>query len=415
MEHQGRTGGLRRAAVALVAAGALAAGAAACSSDAASPGSGPTSSTSTPQATASTTVASSVFVPPDGVVPIAYPSQPEGTPWPTETWPEGPLPPEVDATEVQAVLDRAFGELSPNEFQTTDAVVVVYRGEVVAERYRPGFGDASTVHRSWSMAKSFTQALVGILVRDGRLDVFAPAPVPEWADTDDPRHAITTDVMLRMATGLEWKEDYYAPDSDTVAMLGGVGQADMAHYAADKPLEVPPDTRVRYSTGTSNIVAGVIGRIVGTGDAYEAFIDDELLTPLGIDLADTRLGWDGAGQLIGGSVFDLTARDFARFGLLYARDGVWDGRRIVPEGWVDYARTPTPPPAGTTEYGAHWWTYEDCEAGFRAGGLNGQHIVICPAIDLVVVVLSNRVDGRDGQVRDDLVHAFRDAPVVTAG
>lgn len=366
-----------------------------------------TTATTDPGSTTDPVVAD--FEPAFAPTPVDYPDQPAGVAWPTDEWPEGPLPPGVDATEVQAVLDRAFGELSPNDFQATDAVVVVQGGRIVAERYRPGFGDETTVHRSWSMAKSFTQALAGILVRDGRLDPDAPAPVPEWDDPDDPRHAITTEDLLRMASGLAWKEDYFAPDSDTVAMLGGVGEADMAHYAADKPLEVEPGTRVRYATGTSNIVAGIIGRIVGTGDDYEAFIDDELLTPLGIDLADTRLGWDGAGQLIGGSVFDLTARDFARFGLLYLRGGEWDGQRIVPETWVDDARTPTPPPAGTESYGAHWWTYDDCADGFRAGGLNGQHIVICPEQDLVVVVLSNRVDGKDGQVRDDLVAAFADA------
>jgi CubicO group peptidase (beta-lactamase class C family) len=374
---------------------------AACSS--ASTGSAPADTTSSDLPT-STTVA---FEPPPGVVSIDYPSQPGDVPWPDGEWPEGPVPPGVDGAALQAHLDRAFGELSPSDLQATDAVVVVQGGRIVAERYRPGFGDRDTVHRSWSMAKSFTHTLVGILVRDGRLDIETPAPVPEWEEQSDPRHEITTDQLLRMASGLAWKEDYFAPDSDTVAMLAGVGESDMAHYAADKPLEVPPGSRVRYSTGTSNILAGIIGHEVGTGDAYEAFIDDELLAPLGIELGRTRLGWDGAGQLIGGSVFDLTARDFARFGLLNLRGGEWDGTRIVPEAWVDYGRTPTPAPAGTEGYGAHWWTYDECEGGFRAGGLNGQHIVICPDLDLVVVVLSNRVDGRDGEVRDEIVELFR--------
>lgn len=259
------------------------------------------------------------------------------------------------------------------------------------------------------MAKSVTHALVGVLVGRGELDVDAPAPVPEWDDPDDPRHAITVDIMLRMASGLTWKEEYFAPDSDTIAMLNGAGADDMAHYAADKPLEAEPGTVVRYSTGTSNIIAGVIGRIVGTGDDYEAFVDEALLTPLGIDLERTAIGWDGAGNLVGGSAFDLTPRDFARFGLLYLRGGEWDGTRVVPEGWVDYARTPTPPPAGSPEYGAHWWLYDDCEHGFRASGFNGQHIVACPTLDLIVVVLGNRVDGLDGQIRDDLVATFVEA------
>ncbi|MBX3284718.1 MAG: serine hydrolase [Actinobacteria bacterium] len=368
-------------------------------------------STAPSTATTSTTLAPTTtvaFEPRVAAPPVAYPPQPDGTPWPTDEWPEGPVPGGVDAAALQAHLDRSFGELS-TEGNTTDAVLVVQHGRIVVERYRPGFGDRATTHPSWSMAKSFTQALTGILVARGDLDIYEPAPVPAWSDPDDPRHAITTDQLLRMASGLEWKEDYFSTDSDTIAMLFGDGQADMAAYAASKPAAAPPDSQVAYSTGTSNIVSGIIGRIVGTGDDYERFVDDELLEPIGIDPAGTDLGWDGAGQLIGGSVFDLNARDYARFGLLYLRGGTWDGRPIVPSTWVDYGRTPTPPPVGWDKYAAHWWTYEDCPGGFRAGGFYGQHIVICPTLDLVVVVLSSRSDGKDGEVRDGLVHLFRDA------
>jgi CubicO group peptidase (beta-lactamase class C family) len=250
------------------------------------------------------------------------------------------VPEGVDADALEAHLDRAFGELSADELNTTDAVVVIQGGRLVAERYRPGFGDETTPHRSWSMAKSFTQALVGILVAQGRLDIYEPAPVPQWEAADDPRHEITTDQLLRMASGLAWIEDYFAPDSDTIAMLGGEGKDDMAAYAADKPLEAPPGERVRYATGTSNIVAGIIGGTVGTGDEYEAFIDEELLAPLGIELENTELGWDGAGQLIGGSVFDLTARDFARFGLLYRGVGRGTAHRSCRSRG---STTPAPP------------------------------------------------------------------------
>ena len=362
------------------------------------------------------TTAVPTFAPVVDATPVAYPDQPEGVAWPTEAWEEGPLPPGVDEVALDAHLDRAFGELSSDGFNTTDAVLVVQGGTVVVERYRAGFGDADTTHRSWSMAKSITHALVGILVAQGRIDVYEPTDVPQWQEPGDPRGEITTDQLLRMASGLEWNEDYYGDDSDTIAMLAGEGSANMAAYAADKPLEVPPDSRVRYATGTSNIVAGIIGRIVGTGDAYERFIDDELLDPIGIDLEATAIGWDDAGQVVGGSIFDLTARDYARFGLLYLRGGTWDGVEIVPEPWVDYGRTPTPAPAGSPEYGAHWWTYDECAGGFRAGGFNGQHIVICPDLDLVVVVLSNRIDFLDGEVRDGIVYLFRDAdPAVVEG
>lgn len=380
--------------------------AAACSSG----GEGANRSTTRAPGSTSTSTTLAAFTPRTPAEPVTYPAQPEGVAWPTEGWPTGPLPFGVTQAQVDTQLDRDFGPLSEGT-NTTDAVLVVQGGRIVVEHYRPGFGDARTPHLSWSMAKSFTNALVGFLVADGKLDIYRPAPVPQWRDLDDPRHVITTDQLLRMASGLQWKEDYLAPDSDTLTMLYGSGQADMAAYAADKPLAERPDSRIYYSSGTSNIVSGIIGSIVGTGDDYRRFIERRLLRPLGIDPADTHLGWDGAGQLVGSSVFDLTARDFARFGLLFLRGGRWEDRQLLPTTWVDYSRTPTPPPTGWDKYGAHWWTYPDCPGGFRAGGIAGQHIVLCPTLDLIVVVLSNRTDLRDGEVRDDLVHLFRDAAI----
>ena len=156
--------------------------------------------------------------------------------------------------------------------------------------------------------------------------------MPQWADPADERHAITTDQLLRMASGLEWNETYLDTSSDTVAMLSGVGKDDMAAYAADKPLEVPPGTRVRYATGTSNIVAGIIGDEVGHGADYEAFIQRELLDPLGIRPDEVAPGFDGAGNLIGGSIFDATARSFAKIGYLHLRGGEWDGKPHRPRG-----------------------------------------------------------------------------------
>lgn len=353
------------------------------------------------------------FTPVTPATQVTYPVQPEGVPWPGATWPTGPLPSGVSRTALDAQLERDFGPLSEGR-NTTDAVLVVQGGRIVVERYRPEFGGQETIHPSWSMAKSITATLVGMLVADGALDIYAPAPVPQWSDSADPRHAITTDQLLRMTAGLEWNEDYFAPDSDVLAMLWGPGQQDMAAYAADKPPVDPPGTVVAYSTGTSNIISGIIGRTVGRGDPTRRFVEQRLLEPLGIDPDRTEIGWDGAGQLIGGSIFDLTARDYARIGLLHLRGGVYDGQRLLPEGWIDYSRTPTPPPHGWSKYAAHWWTYEDCPDGFRMGGFNGQHVVVCPTLDLIVVVLSSRLDQKDGLVRDDLVHLFRDAVASTA-
>lgn len=349
------------------------------------------------------------FEPRTPAVPIDYPAQPEGVAWPTGGWETAPIPEGVDAAAVEARLDAAFGPESTGPSANYDAVVVVHGGRIVAERYRDGWGDETTIHRSWSMAKSITATLAGILVGQGRLDIYAPAPVPQWSDPADPRHEITTDQLLRMASGLEWNETYLDTSSDTVAMLSGEGKDDMAAYAADKPLEVPPDTRVRYATGTSNIIAGIIGSEVGHGEDYEAFIQTELLDPLGIAPDEVAPGFDGAGNLIGGSIFDATARAFAKFGYLHLRGGEWDGEQIVPEAWVDYVRTPTPAPAGWPEYAGHWWVEEDDPGRFRAGGLLGQHIVVWPEHDLVVVVLGDRGDGKDGDLRDDLAELFATA------
>lgn len=390
---------LRRAVAVALAISTLLVGA--CSSG----GGGSTAGSGGADATVATT-APVTFTPKVAATPVAYPPQPQGVPWPTTDWPTGPIPDGVDAVEVQRTIDEAFGPSNPTKGPKFDGLVVVSGGKIVAERYNPGFGDASTIHQSWSMAKSFTSALVGILVRQGRLDIYAPAPVPQWSDAADPRHAITTDQLLRMASGLEWNEAYLAPDSDTVAMLAGPGRDDMAGYAASKPAAVPPDTRVSYSTGTSNILAGIVGDEVGHGDPYRSFLQDELLSPIGIAPERARPGFDARGNLIGGSIMDTTARDFARFGYLFLRNGVWDGRQILPAGWVDYVRTPSPPPFGLPNYGAQWWIDADHPDRFYASGLVGQHIMVVPAADLVVVVLSDRTDGRDGDLRDRIVDLF---------
>jgi CubicO group peptidase (beta-lactamase class C family) len=375
--------------------------AAACSS-----GTGPSENADTTSSSVATAMAPVTFIPRVAATPVAYPPQPDGVPWPTDEWPTGPIPDGVDAAAVQAAIDDAFGPSNPEQGPKFDGLVVVSGGRLVAERYRPGFGGPDSIHQSWSMAKSFTAALAGILVRDNKLDIYAPAAVPAWSDPADPRHAITTDQLLRMASGLEWDENYVGPTADITAMLAGVGKDDMAAYAASKPAAVPPDTRVSYSTGTTNIIAGIIGDTVGRGDPYRAFLQDELLSPIGIDAERARPGFDASGTFIGGSQMDTTARDFARFGYLHLRNGMWDGRQILPTGWVDYVRTPTPAPAGLVGYGAQFWVVPEHPSEFYASGLVGQHILVAPKLDLVIVVLSDRTDQLDFALVDELTDLF---------
>jgi CubicO group peptidase (beta-lactamase class C family) len=319
------------------------------------------------------------------------PRQPHGLPWPTSHWPQGGIPPEV---ALDHLLDRVCDDTGP--LATTYAVLVVHRGRLIAERYQgglPSFTHAPTPVTvdtpllSWSMAKSMLHAVVGLLVHDGRLDLDAPADVPEWSAAEDPRHAITLRHLLAMRDGLDFAEDYVDDrTSDVIAMLFGDGQADMAHFAADRPLAAAPDTRFNYSSGTSNIISGVVARLLGPGAPYEAFLRDRLFGPIGMDSAVPE--FDPAGTWVASSYVRTTARDFARFGLLYLRGGVWDGRRLLPEGWVDYGRTLQSIDPESGPYGAHWWGVAGDTLGtFRASGYEGQSITICPALDLIVVRL----------------------------
>src|SRR6185312_5645280 len=183
------------------------------------------------------------------------------------------------------------------------------------------------------------------------------ADVPEWAGAGDPRGPITLDLLLRMSSGLAFVEDYVREHpSDVIAMLFGEGQADVAAYAAAKPLVHAPGSFWSYSSGTSNIVSRCLARAIDAfGPDFEAFMRARLFEPIGMTSPIPK--FDQAGVFIGSSYCFCTARDFARFGLLYLRDGVWDGRRLLPDGWVDYARTETfqQPNDEYGPYGAHWW------------------------------------------------------------
>jgi CubicO group peptidase (beta-lactamase class C family) len=322
---------------------------------------------------------------------IPLPPQPDGVPWPTHEWPTAEPPPGV---HLDALLDRVCDDTGP--LATTYAAVVIHKGHLVAERYQgalehfdrpPDPVTVDTPLLSWSMAKSMLHATVGILVGEGRLDIDAPADVPEWNAHDDARHAITLRHLLAMRDGLDFVEDYVDDRvSDVINMLFGDGQSDMAHFAADRPLAAAPGVRFNYSSGTSNIISSVVARVVGPGQPYAEFLRRRLFDPIG--MASAIPEFDAAGTWVASSYVRATARDFARFGLLYMRDGMWDGHRILPEGWVDYARTMVSDDPEDGPYGAHWWGVAGDTLGtFRCSGYEGQSIAICPALDVLVVRL----------------------------
>ncbi len=313
------------------------------------------------------------------------PPQAADTPWPTKDWPTGPLPAHADRAALDTLLADAF-EGGSDQLGETHALVIIHAGRLVLERYADGFGPDAT-YPSWSKAKSITHALIGILVADGKLDIHAPADVPEWSAPGDPRAAITLDHLLRMSSGLKFVEDYEpGHPSDVVEMLFGSGAPDVAHFAADMPPIQPPGSLWSYSSGTTNIVARCAAKAAGvSGASFESFMRERLFGPLGMETPAPR--FDDAGTFIGSSFCYASARDFARFGLLYLRDGLWDGRRVLPVNCVDYARTPTSQPADTDElgYGAHWWLGLAGEGSFSANGYEGQYTVCVPDLDLVIV------------------------------
>jgi CubicO group peptidase (beta-lactamase class C family) len=288
---------------------------------------------------------------------------------------------------------------------THHAVLVVWRGLIVLGRYGDSVAPEDTL-RSWSMAKSITHALAGVLRADGLLDPDASAPVPEWESADDPRRRITFEHLLRMVDGLAFVEAYEpGVPNDVIAMLYGDGKMDVAAYARAKLAAHEPGTFFNYSSGTTNILTALLGERVGGRAGVERLLRSRLFDPLG--MRSTKPRFDAAGTFIGSSYVFATARDFARFGLLYLRDGVWDGERLLPEGWVDHARKPTLPSAG--EYGAHWWLGVGDPTAFLAKGFEGQYLVLDPSRDVIVVRCGRSSDEQRVRVEErisEILDAF---------
>lgn len=354
--------------------------------------------------------------PSSALVPL--PEQPADVPWPTEAWPRAEPDPRVDREALEALLERAFASPEPEGLGRTHAVLIAQHGAIVAERYAEGAGP-DDAFRSWSMAKSITNALVGILVRDGRIDVRHPIPVPEWS-AEDPRSRITVDQLLRMVDGLRFREAehlgdgsvryYPEAESDVIPMLFGHGRKDVAGFAATLPYLAEPESRWNYNSGASNLLARLVGETVGGGrDGMRAFMQRELFEPLGMRSASPV--FDEAGHFVGSSHCPCSARDFARFGTLFLRDGVWEGRRLLPEGWVDYSRTPSPQSEGL--YGAHFWVIPGSLGTFTMNGAFGQRTLIVPKLDLVLVRLGETPAHRVAEViryTKQLLDLFRPTP-----
>jgi hypothetical protein len=289
---------------------------------------------------------------------------------------------------LQQAVDSVMNATFKGKPAFTRAVLVIYDGKIAAEKYAPGF-DKNTPMLGWSISKSLTAAMVGVLVKEEKLNPDMPAPVPEWKNTK--KGNITLKQLLQQTSGLNFKEDYTSP-SEVTNMLFKHG--DMAAFTAKLPLKYEPGQQFYYSSGNTNIISRIIRNTIGE-EHYASFPYQSLFHK--INIYSLVLEPDASGTYIGSSYSYATARDFARFGLLYYNNGVWKGEQILPANWVQQSVQPSSADK-QKHYGYQFWLngfdekdptkhlYPDVPADmFFADGYGGQDIYIIPSKKLIVL------------------------------
>ncbi|MCC7001051.1 MAG: serine hydrolase [Gemmatimonadaceae bacterium] len=342
------------------------------------------------------------LVPTDGD-PVQFPAMPavasapdsvNALPWPQGDQPRAQLPEGIDAAGLDSTLTRAFREPASGGERNTRAIVVVHRGRIVAERYAEGFS-AENRYPGWSMTKSVGSALVGVLVKEGKLSLDMNGLFAPWRATADPRASITLRQMLWMSDGLAADESY-APTGGATKLL--FGSRDIGGAAMQAGQATAPGSTWYYSSATSNLISQLVRDSVGGSlEQYLTFPRRVLFDKLGMQSAVMEP--DATGLYVASSFMYATARDWARFGQLYLQDGVWNGERILPEGWVEFSRTPAPA-APLGQYGGQWWLNAGAANDsskrefprlprelYYASGFEGQTVAVIPSRDLVVVRL----------------------------
>ncbi|MFN3468375.1 MAG: serine hydrolase domain-containing protein [Novosphingobium sp.] len=346
-----------------------------------------------------------------------------------------PGPPPLSAEALAAVdekpgtnrerLARAIDALFAADKGETRAVIVMQGGRIVAERYAPGYHE-NTRFVSWSMAKSITGVMIGMLVSDGRLRLDETAPVPAWQRPGDPRGEITLRQLLQMRSGLRHSEAITPVyRSDEVRMLFLDGRDDMARYAEEQPLEAEPGRKFEYSTASSVILADLAARVLAPApdaqsrrEAVSDYLRTRLFEPAG--MKSMLPEFDAAGTLVGGSLIHGTARDWARFGEFLRNKGSVEGAQIIPRQWIEFMVSPSPREA---QYGAQIWLNRTPTAGepslfpergprdlFACIGHLGQYVLVSPSRKLTVVRLGKTQDDRLDGVVDalaDVVALYR--------
>ena len=335
------------------------------------------------------------------------PAQPSLVAWPTQSWARGPSV-SIDRKELDRAADLLWSPSAESPIGRINALVIVQGGRIVYERYRAAHS-CDQIEHTMSIAKMMGAAMAGLLVLHRGFDIDAPLARGGWVKPD-PRHAITARHALNMTTGLQWDES-----GDFLEFAFGDGALDLAKFVTEKPLAHAPGTHFQYSDGTPSLIGQEVLRATGgTRTGVVGFLRSSLLGPLG--MTRTELEFDRRGTWYGSSGVRWSPCDLARFGLLLLRDGIWDGQRILPTGWVNFMRTPTEasmnaalppgaPPEALEPYGAFADVYLSPTAvaarsraplpidSFGHYGFGGSHLRVVPSRDLVLVVVGER--GRD--------------------
>jgi CubicO group peptidase (beta-lactamase class C family) len=293
----------------------------------------------------------------------------------------------IDYVKLKGVIEDSFDKKGQKD-KRTRSVIVIYKNKIIAEKYEDGFNKNSKI-LGWSMTKSLTATYFGILQKQSKFDIMKPAPIAEWKN--DERSKITTNDLLHMNSGLEWEEDY-GKISDVTKML--FIEEDMTKSQINKPLVGKPNNTWNYSSGTTNLLSGILRKQFKTHQEYLDFWYTNLLDKIGMNSAIVET--DMVGNFVGSSYGWATTRDWAKFGLLYLHKGNWNGEQIFDESWAKYVATPTNTSNG--QYGAQFWL----NAGGRfpnapkdmyyASGYQGQMVAIFPSHDLVIVRMGLKED-----------------------
>ena len=318
---------------------------------------------------------------------------PNNLPFPFgDTEPEDTIFQNIDYAKLNATIDKVFDKKDAVK-QKTRALLVIYNDKIIAERYGYGMTKTSKI-LGWSMTKSITATMFGILQSQNKFDIYKSAPIEEWQN--DKRKSITTNDLLHMNSGLEWEENY-SKISDATQML--FLSKNMGRVQLEKPQLFPVNKHWNYSSGTSNLLSYILRKQFKTHQEYLDFWYTELIDKIG--MKSMIVETDMSGNYVGSSYAWATARDWSKFGLLYLHKGNWNGTQIFDKNWVKYVATPTENSNGI--YGGHFWLnaggrYKDAPKDlFSCDGYQGQKVFIIPSKNMVIVRmgLKEEKDGFD--------------------